>query len=266
MSIEFGVEPRRREDRIGDLADHGLDLGVADHRRAPRPAKRRPTAMAAASRRSRPVKIPSLRRIYRVHSLTTMQCDRNKRPVRSPRPRPPPRGKPSMSDRQPFRPSRRSAIDPFIVMEMMAAANARAATGADVLHLEVGEPCGGAPAGAIAAATAALARSSCGYTEAFGLPALRHRLGQPLPGDLWRGGRSGPDRDDGGRLGRLHPGLSRRLRGRRPGRRHRARLPGLSQYPALAGHRGRGGADRHRDPVPADAGAARPGRRVRSTG
>ncbi len=82
-----------------------------------------------------------------------------------------------MSDRQRFGPSQRSAIDPFIVMEMMAAANARAATGAEVLHLEVGEPCGGATAGAIAAATTAMARSSCGYTEAFGLPALRHRIG-----------------------------------------------------------------------------------------
>jgi aspartate/methionine/tyrosine aminotransferase len=83
-----------------------------------------------------------------------------------------------MSDRPPFRPSRRSGIAPFIVMEVLAAANARAAAGADVLHLEVGEPGGGAPPAAIAAATAALARSSCGYTEAFGLPALRRRIGE----------------------------------------------------------------------------------------
>ena len=52
-----------------------------------------------------------------------------------------------MSDHPPFKPSRRSAIAPFIVMEMMAAANARAANGAEVLHLEVGEPGGGTPAG-----------------------------------------------------------------------------------------------------------------------
>jgi aspartate/methionine/tyrosine aminotransferase len=75
-----------------------------------------------------------------------------------------------------FAPSRRSAIAPFIVMEMMAAANARAASGADVLHLEVGEPGGGAPPGAVKAATVALADGGCGYTEAFGLPALRAAL------------------------------------------------------------------------------------------
>jgi aspartate/methionine/tyrosine aminotransferase len=83
-----------------------------------------------------------------------------------------------MSDRPPFTPSRRSRIAPFIVMEVLAAANARAAGGADVLHLEVGEPAGGAPAAAIAAATSALAQGGCGYTEAFGLPALRARIAE----------------------------------------------------------------------------------------
>jgi aspartate/methionine/tyrosine aminotransferase len=83
-----------------------------------------------------------------------------------------------MSDRPPFGPSRRSAIAPFIVMEVLAAANARAAAGAGVLHLEVGEPGGGAPPAAVAAATAALQRGGCGYTEAFGLPALRRRIGE----------------------------------------------------------------------------------------
>jgi aspartate/methionine/tyrosine aminotransferase len=84
-----------------------------------------------------------------------------------------------MSDhRGPSGPSRRSAIAPFIVMEVMAAANARAAAGADVLHLEVGQPGGGAPPGAIAAAGAAMASGSCGYTEAFGLMALRGRISE----------------------------------------------------------------------------------------
>jgi len=36
--------------------------------------------------------------------------------------------------------SRRGQIPPFIVMDVMRAANDRAATGADVLHLEVGQP------------------------------------------------------------------------------------------------------------------------------
>jgi aspartate/methionine/tyrosine aminotransferase len=83
-----------------------------------------------------------------------------------------------MSDRRPSGPSRRSAIAPFIVMEVMAAANARAAAGADVLHLEVGQPGGGASPSAIAAAQAALASGSCGYTEAFGLMALRRRISE----------------------------------------------------------------------------------------
>jgi aspartate/methionine/tyrosine aminotransferase len=69
--------------------------------------------------------------------------------------------------------ARRGHIDPFIVMEVMRAANARAAEGADVLHLEVGQPASGAPAGVLAAAHAALDGDRLGYTEAFGLPALR---------------------------------------------------------------------------------------------
>lgn len=84
-----------------------------------------------------------------------------------------------MPDRRPPpAPSRRSAVAPFIVMEVLAEANARAASGADILHLEVGEPAGGAPAAAVAAAAEALARGPCGYTEAFGLPALRARIAE----------------------------------------------------------------------------------------
>jgi aspartate/methionine/tyrosine aminotransferase len=72
--------------------------------------------------------------------------------------------------------SRRGQIPPFIVMDVMRAANERAAAGADVLHLEVGQPATGAPAGVIAAAQAALGSDTLGYTEAFGLPALRERI------------------------------------------------------------------------------------------
>src|SRR5437763_9808161 len=72
--------------------------------------------------------------------------------------------------------SRRGQVPPFIVMDVLRAANARAASGADVLHLEVGQPSTGAPAGVIAAAEAALRGDRLGYTEAFGLPALRRRL------------------------------------------------------------------------------------------
>jgi aspartate/methionine/tyrosine aminotransferase len=72
--------------------------------------------------------------------------------------------------------SRRGRIPPFIVMDVMRAANDRAAGGADVLHLEVGQPSTGAPAKVIAAAQAALGSDRLGYTEAFGLPALRRRI------------------------------------------------------------------------------------------
>lgn len=69
--------------------------------------------------------------------------------------------------------SARGQIPPFIVMDVMRAANERAATGADVLHLEVGQPSTGAPAGVIAAATAALRNDTLGYTDALGIPELR---------------------------------------------------------------------------------------------
>jgi aspartate/methionine/tyrosine aminotransferase len=72
--------------------------------------------------------------------------------------------------------ARRGQVPPFIVMDVMRAANARAATGADVLHLEVGQPSTAAPAGVIAAAQAALSRDVLGYTDSFGLPELRQRI------------------------------------------------------------------------------------------
>lgn len=70
---------------------------------------------------------------------------------------------------------------PFLVMDVITAANARAAAlppGAPgILRMEVGQPATGAPAGAVAAGMAALgARAPMGYTEAFGLPSLRARI------------------------------------------------------------------------------------------
>ncbi|MSO71960.1 MAG: aminotransferase class I/II-fold pyridoxal phosphate-dependent enzyme [Alphaproteobacteria bacterium] len=72
--------------------------------------------------------------------------------------------------------SRRGVVPPFIVMEVMRAANARQAAGGDVLHLEVGQPSTSAPAGVIAAAKAALSGDVIGYTEALGIPPLRQRI------------------------------------------------------------------------------------------
>jgi aspartate/methionine/tyrosine aminotransferase len=74
--------------------------------------------------------------------------------------------------------SQRGRISPFIVMEVMRAAHARAAAGGDVIHLEVGQPSTGAPQTVIAAAQTALSRDRLGYTEALGLPNLRVRIAQ----------------------------------------------------------------------------------------
>jgi aspartate/methionine/tyrosine aminotransferase len=70
---------------------------------------------------------------------------------------------------------------PFMVMDVIAAANARQAalpTGSPhVIRMEVGQPGTGAPAGAVAAAQAALRSGHpLGYTEAFGLRSLRQRI------------------------------------------------------------------------------------------
>ena len=75
-----------------------------------------------------------------------------------------------------FKLAERGAISPFIVMDVMRAANERAAAGDDVIHLEVGQPSGQAPAGVLAAAQAGLIADPLGYTEAFGLPKLRARI------------------------------------------------------------------------------------------
>ena len=74
-----------------------------------------------------------------------------------------------------------ASAPPFIVMDVIAAANARQAAlppGAPhVIRMEVGQPGTGAPAGAVAAAEAALRSGHpLGYTEAFGLRSLRHRI------------------------------------------------------------------------------------------
>src|SRR3954463_10357350 len=75
-------------------------------------------------------------------------------------------------------PSRRSAIQPFIVMDVMRAAADREQAGGRVIHMEVGQPAAPAPAPVIAAADAALKRGRIAYTEALGLRALRRRIAQ----------------------------------------------------------------------------------------
>ncbi len=72
--------------------------------------------------------------------------------------------------------STRGRVAPFQVMEVLRAANARAAAGQQILHLEIGQPGGGAPAPVLEAAKSALLTDKLGYTEALGLPALRQKI------------------------------------------------------------------------------------------
>jgi aspartate/methionine/tyrosine aminotransferase len=63
-------------------------------------------------------------------------------------------------------------------MDVMRAANQRAAEGHDIVHMEVGQPGTPAPRVAREAAKAAIDSDLLGYTEALGLPALRERIAQ----------------------------------------------------------------------------------------
>jgi len=72
--------------------------------------------------------------------------------------------------------SRRGAISPFIVMDVMRAANAREARGEDILHMEVGQPSTSAPAAVVRAAHQALDHQLLGYTDALGIAPLRARI------------------------------------------------------------------------------------------
>jgi len=76
---------------------------------------------------------------------------------------------------------RGAAAPPFIVMDVITAANARQAAlppdAPAVIHMEVGQPGTGAPAAAAAAAARALAAGEpMGYTESLGRPSLRRRI------------------------------------------------------------------------------------------
>ncbi len=72
--------------------------------------------------------------------------------------------------------SRRSEINPFIVMDVMRAAAERQAVKGDVIHMEVGQPPTPAPRAVLAAAKRALDADAIGYTDALGIPSLRERI------------------------------------------------------------------------------------------
>jgi aspartate/methionine/tyrosine aminotransferase len=76
------------------------------------------------------------------------------------------------------RPSRRSDIEPFKVMDVMRAAAQREAAGHKIIHMEVGQPGTAAPDLALDAVTQAMRSDKLGYSLALGLPALRDRIAQ----------------------------------------------------------------------------------------
>ena len=91
-----------------------------------------------------------------------------------------------------LQPSARSAVPPFMVMDVMAAAARLEAQGRRIIHMEVGQPAAGAPATAIAAAREALSAGPLGYTEALGVGSLRRRIARAY--SEWRGIDIDPDR------------------------------------------------------------------------
>jgi aspartate/methionine/tyrosine aminotransferase len=72
--------------------------------------------------------------------------------------------------------SGRSDVPPFMVMDVMAAADRIEAAGGHVIHMEVGQPAAPAPRTAIEAAHAALEQGRIDYTSALGIASLRARI------------------------------------------------------------------------------------------
>ncbi|KPA22923.1 Aspartate aminotransferase [Shimia sp. SK013] len=84
-----------------------------------------------------------------------------------------------------MRNSRRGAVDPFIVMDVMEAARQAEAGGRDIIHMEVGQPGTAAPKGAQLALGEAMSKDALGYTVALGIPELRARIAELY--DTWYG-------------------------------------------------------------------------------
>lgn len=83
-----------------------------------------------------------------------------------------------------MRNSRRGAVDPFIVMDVMEAARQAEVEGRHIIHMEVGQPGTAAPEGARRALAQAMKTDALGYTVALGIPELRARIAR-LYGDWY---------------------------------------------------------------------------------
>ena len=74
--------------------------------------------------------------------------------------------------------SKRGKVPPFIVMDVLRAANNLQMQGGGVLHLELGQPAKGAPSGVVNFAKEMISNDPLGYTEAFGLISVRNRISE----------------------------------------------------------------------------------------
>jgi aspartate/methionine/tyrosine aminotransferase len=73
--------------------------------------------------------------------------------------------------------SKRSDIPVFRVLDILRTVNERVEAGEDIVHLEVGQPCVGAPPEVLEHIKEIMDQDPClGYTEALGLPMLRERI------------------------------------------------------------------------------------------
>jgi hypothetical protein len=72
--------------------------------------------------------------------------------------------------------SKRSEVEPFHAMDVLAEATKRRAGGHPVISMAVGQPSHPAPQAALEAARAALAEGRIGYTDALGTARLKHAL------------------------------------------------------------------------------------------
>ena len=91
-----------------------------------------------------------------------------------------------------MRKSKRSEVDPFIVMDVLEAARAAEASGRHIIHMEIGQPGTPAPVAAREALANRMMSDPLGYTVALGLPELRARIAR-LYKD-WYGVDLSPDR------------------------------------------------------------------------
>lgn len=72
--------------------------------------------------------------------------------------------------------SKRSAVEPFHAMDILAEANRRRQAGRPVISMAVGQPSHPAPKAALEAAATALKHGRIGYTDALGLRELREAI------------------------------------------------------------------------------------------